>query len=446
MYAVERGWSVDVITLDPADLRADFSRLNELPDGVRIFGVVSPKIVLQRAERVLVPVLRSIRKLTAKRDSRLPSCRAVQASASGSSVVYREDIRWSLAAPADYARAYHVYCEFAKEKAWSRAAAALAQVIARESTHDAIITCGPPHMVHEAGWRVARSIGLPFILDMRDPWSMVRGLPQSIASPLWLRLAAANERIAFERASLIIANTVPLNEAICAAYPHLSERVITVMNGYDEERLPTSRPTSCFTIAYAGSIYIDRDPRNLFRAAGRFVREIDARPETFRIEFIGNAEEYGGSAISTIAKEEGLEDFVRVGPSRPRVEAMEFLAQATMLLSLPQGIPLAIPSKIFEYMQFDAWLLALAKRGSGVEMLLRGTGADVVDPDDTEGILTVLRQRYAQHLRGERPSRIVRDERYSRRTQASILFDALERCVDQNSSHSLSNSVTDARQ
>jgi hypothetical protein len=59
-------------------------------------------------------------------------------------------------------------------------------------------------------------------------------------------------------------------------------------------------------------------------------------------------------------------------------------------------------------------------------MILEGTSADVVRPGDLEGLCEVLRKRYLQHLRGERPTPLAMEERLSRRAQASVLFNALE--------------------
>ena len=39
-YAAERGWAMDVVTLDPASLKApDRRRLAALPPGIRVYGV-----------------------------------------------------------------------------------------------------------------------------------------------------------------------------------------------------------------------------------------------------------------------------------------------------------------------------------------------------------------------------------------------------------------------
>jgi hypothetical protein len=144
---------------------------------------------------------------------------------------------------------------------------------------------------------------------------------------------------------------------------------------------------------------------------------------------IGNVNDYGGVPIDRMAEEEGIAAHVRTGPARPRGEALKMLAGATMLLSLPQDSPWAIPSKIFEYMQFDAWLLVMAEPNAPAELLLRGTDADIVSPSDVDGIAAVLRARYEQFARGERPTRLARDARFSRRYQAERLMEAIGRCL-----------------
>jgi hypothetical protein len=127
-----------------------------------------------------------------------------------------------------------------------------------------------------------------------------------------------------------------------------------------------------------------------------------------------------------MAREEGLGAYVRTFAPRPRREALEFLSRASMLAILPQDSDMAIPAKVFDYMRFDAWLLALAEHGSATEQLLRGSGADIVAPDALQTLTALLQLRYLQHQRGERPVRLALNEQYSRRAQADRLFGALE--------------------
>jgi hypothetical protein len=282
-------------------------------------------------------------------------------------------------------------------------------------------------MVHRTGSRVAAGSRLPYIMDLRDLWSLVPRLPESVASPLWHSRARRDEREAMRGATLVVTNTEPSRLAQQRAYPEASDRIIAILNGYDEEPLPPSNHDSCFLIAYTGSVYLDRDPRVLFRAVARVVREYSLTPEQLRLEFMGGTASYGGTVLEDMAAQEGIPRFVRVLPSRPRAEALQLLARAAMLVSLPQDTTTAIPSKIFEYVRFDAWLLALAERDSATEIVLRDSGADVVQPDDVDTIAAVLRTRYLAYAQGTRPERPRISEQFSRRAQARRLFDELER-------------------
>ena len=430
-FAAERGWGLDVVTLDPGSLPAvDWTRLAALPTGIRVYGVPTRVHPAERVERLLWRIYRRLRPPTLGSAGRPHD----GASSDGDvwaqvGLVSLQELRWRLTTARGYLRAFEAWLDFARDGAWSRAAGLTAVGLAQRGVHRAIITSGPPHMVHQAGRLVSRRTGLPHVMDMRDPWSLVPGVPVGWASPVWPWLAARYERSAVERAALVVTNTEPLRVAMQALYPNARSRIITAMNGCDEEQIPAAPAARRFTIAYAGSIYIDRNPRMVFRAAARVVRELELTPDQFGFDFLGYVHSFGDVPLDVIAREEGLGGYVRTRAAVPRREALALLARASMLLSLPQDIPLCIPSKLFEYMRFDAWLLVLAKRDSATELLLRGTDADVVEPQDLDQIARVLRTRYLQFAAGARPTRVAINSRFSRRLQAQVLFDALENCT-----------------
>ena len=208
--------------------------------------------------------------------------------------------------------------DFVREQAWPRAAAICARSVVAVGAHKVIITCGPPHMVHDAGRMVARRTGPPLIIDFRDVWSLTPAVGRSVASPLWLRLAGRYERRAVAEAALIVTNTESLRDAMQQAYPGAAARTITVMNGCDTESLSLGRRSDRFIMAYAGAIYIDRSPRPLFQAAARVIRELGLRSDQFGIEFMGHCDTYGGATLATIAREEGIDGFVQTHPPGTR--------------------------------------------------------------------------------------------------------------------------------
>lgn len=424
-FAIERDWALDVITLDPIGRTAlDRGSLEELPAGVRVYGVPERVLPLDRLGQHVLALRRRVR---AEGDAGAAATPTTHRPES----LTQKELGSPFRSARDALRAFHAWRDYARSGSWSRRAETAAHRLLGGVRYQAVVSCGPPHMVHAAGRRIARARHVPFIMDLRDLWSLVSRVPETVASSVWRFLARHYERQAVRDAALIITNTDPSRLTMQTHYPGASERIIAIWNGYDEEPEAASQHGSCFVIAYAGSIYLDRDPRPLFRAAARVIRECRLAPDQLRLEFMGEIAGYGGTALATIASEEGVGEFVRVHAAGTRAEAMAFMARAAMLVSLPldRDADTAFPAKIFEYARFDAWLLALAEHGGATELVLGGTGADVIPPRDVDAIAAVLRTRYLAYASGARPQRPHLTDTFSRRSQAHRLFDEIERCL-----------------
>ncbi|HUX88508.1 MAG TPA: hypothetical protein VMW65_16010, partial [Chloroflexota bacterium] len=274
---------------------------------------------------------------------------------------------------------------------------------------------------------------VPFIVDLRDPWRLVERLPEAIASPVWLWLAAWHEREVVDRAALVVMNTRPACAAMQHRYPDAADRTIAVSNGFDADAVSTSDATAPiaierrkFVIAYAGTIYLDRDPSPLFRAVARAIEGLGLHPSDLAVEFMGEAQSYDGVTVESLARTAGVEAFVGVHPRGARSEAFAFLARAGMLVVLPQDSTMAVPAKLFDYMQFDAAVLALASAESATAQLLAGTNADVVAPSDIDGIARIIARRFQEFAEGGRPRRLADHRSLSREMQAGQLFDFLD--------------------
>jgi hypothetical protein len=427
-YVAERGWELDVIAIHPECLESpDWSALSDLPPGTRVYGIRPSMVRLPALIEWAWKLFRKVRSKTptpATGDMGATTSDGVPARPDS---VPRSEIRWSLTGLRGYVRAYNVWAlsrEFEQE---ARELFALARRIIAPNVHDAIISCGPPHSAHEAARRVARESGVPFVVDMRDVWSLIQRCLEPYASPLLVHLMRQQESRVVNEASLIVANTEPVRAALAQAYPQARDRILAVTNGFDDDPIPRTQSGSQFIVAHAGTIYMGRDPRCLFRAARQVVEELNLSPSQFAIRFMGSNDR--GLSLNEMADAAGIGAFVHVEEGGPRARAFEFMAQAQMLVVLPQDWDLSLPAKLFEYIRFDAWLLALAERNSATELVLRDTDADVVSPKDISAIAAVLRTRYEQYARGKRPLPIARDPRLSRRYQAEILLDALERRV-----------------
>jgi len=423
----ERGWGLDVLTCEPSSPLG--TALESLPAGVRVFGVSDPVLTTERVEHV---VWRAYRTIIPNR--RLAGATGAKSTGSHGGIrerpesIDRAQIRSSMRTPRELLRTYWAWLEFTHGQRWAHRAAALAKRIFVRGVHEAVITSAPPHMSHEAGRLVSVETGLPFVMDMRDPWSLQPWLRESVASPLWYRHAERFERRCIEQASIVVANTEPARVALVQLHPDARAKIMTVMNGSDDDPLPRHRDDGRFAIRYAGTIYLDRDPLLLFRAAAQVIRSERLTPDQFRIDILGRFAEKEHIPMLAIAAQEGLADFVSVEPPRPHQAALEFLAGASMLVIFPGSNTLAIPAKVFEYIRFDSWLLAIAEPDSGITQLLSGSSADVVPPQ-LNAVVGAITARYKDYKAGVRPTRVARDGRFSRAAQARLLLDAIAKLV-----------------
>jgi glycosyltransferase involved in cell wall biosynthesis len=428
-FAAERGWGLDVFMCgDVQSLDADAAR-RLLPSGVRVYAVPAQTLRVERAENAVWRALKRRRSpateaaVTATASAaRAPAQRVASRVAS----VARSDVRWGLGTPRGWMRAYWAALDFARIGAWGGAVFEGVSTIFDSKVHRAVITSGPPFMSHDVGRSISQRFRIPFIMDMRDPWSHVERLAEGIATPAWTRLAARYESLAVDRASLVVTNTEVARQQMAATYPLRARDVITVTNGADDDVLPPQRRGGRFVIAHAGTLYLDRDPRALFQAAARVIRELSLTPEDMTLEFIGELEAVGGFPIEQVARAEGISEYVRTGPLRPYGEAMAFMADATMLVTMSGSSIAAIPAKTFECVRFPAWILALSAPDSATAVLLRDTGADIASPGDVTGIAEIIGRRYREHRAGVFPQPVGREPRFSRRYQAGLLLDALE--------------------
>jgi hypothetical protein len=427
-FIAERGWGLDVVMCRQDD-DGDAARMAALPDGVRVFHVPQPHLMVEQLENWAARVYRRIFPRRKPYGAALVS--GENAAVSDRASIPREQMRWPPRTMREFTRLGSAYVLIARDEAWARQAAVMGASVVTGGVHRAVLSSGPPHMAHEAARRVAAVARLPLIVDMRDPWSLFPMLHETYASLWWYSEARRYERRVIADAAIVIANTDHAREGLAAAYPETRERMITVLNGTDSYSVPRSRRGGRFTIGFAGTIYLEQDVRNLMRASAEVIRALSLTRADFGIDFIGDFGEPGQLPIDVFASEAGIADYVSVGPRRPHSAALEFLAQATMLVVFVGFGREFIPAKTFEYMRFDAWLLTLTEPGSATAQLLRGTDADIVAPADVPAIAAAIRRRYEMHRQGVAPTRIARDDRFSRARQAEILLDAIERVSDQ---------------
>lgn len=411
-FAAQRGWSLDVIMTDLSDEKLlDWSPLDFLPAGVRLFGIGLRQHPVLRAGSLAVRALRLAR--LQRRDS--PASPVADPATAGQLRTLTSAVK-----RATLARFY-----FDQASEWIERAVALALALHNEEPYDAVASSGPPHMVHLAARRVARFRGLPFLADLRDPIAFDEVVPPDFDSPAWRQEVQRWERLVIGDADIVAANTEEVRRLLAERYPDAAARIIAVRNGADGDFLPPYIETRTFVVAHTGSIYWGRDPRPILEAAARVVKRLRPAPGDFRVVFTGETS-YDGAPLQALADRWGLGPYFEAHPSVPRDEVLHFLGSASVVVLLPQPQWYSIPAKLYEYVQLRAWVLALCEPGSAVHSVLDGTSAITVSPCHVDAIEKALESCFIAFKNSGRPAPVNHDGRFDRSHQAAKLFHALE--------------------
>lgn len=408
-FLVGAHWGVDVLVeLPPAMARLDWERLWRLPADVRVAAVSPGRAWWHEAlMRIRAPF-----KPVDGRQEDLDSVDHYAASPAPARMDLREVVVEAM-------RASHARQGVA---AFERTANVFA-----DERHTVVVSSGPPHYVHVAASRVAQRLHIPHVVDLRDPWANARNLGRGerfLPDPQ-LR---SHEAETLARASLIITNTAAAERALAERFPALRDRIRCMPNGSDlepEEASSHSRPP-LFQIAHCGSLYLDRDPRPFLRAVGRVREALALGPRELRVVFMGTPARVAGRTLTDLANEAGLDGVFEERPTGTRDEARELLRESSMAVAFQGETRTQVPAKVFEYVAFPVWLLALVGAESATADVLAGSDAIVLDIDDQGAAERAIESCYRRYHAGESARPLGYDGRFSRARQAERLIAELQ--------------------
>lgn len=408
-----RGWALDVVAGAAREWdRVDETSLQTLPPNVRVWTPDLRPAIPDRVWRTLKPLLRPGRAAPgATTDS--PTAPGHEAAPTPSGVLSR------------LAREYRARNHFASWNDWCARVEALGAAIAADGVPAAVASSGPPHMAHEAARRLSRRLRVPLLIDLRDPWFADHAEPAELRSRTWKSRTSGYEAAACAAASCIVVNTPAAGRIMRERYPALAQRVHVVMNGADPEVRAFAARADRFEILHAGSLYGGRDPRPLFEGVRLLLDRAGAGSGDVAVTFVGDTR-YEGVGLGEIAERAGISSVFTSVPSVPRDEALRRMGRAAVLAVLPQQWSASVPAKVFEYMQFDAWLLVMGHVGDAMTTLMQDAGADVVPAGNAEAIAQALWRRLQDWRSGRLPMALNTDRRYDRAVQAERLVGALE--------------------
>lgn len=270
--------------------------------------------------------------------------------------------------------------------------------------------------------------GVPYIIDMQDPWRSDHylGLPRDKQPPkFWFsyQIDAALEPVAIRRAAGLVSVSQAYIDVLRQRYPQAiaprPERSLVLPFGgpaADFDVLDRLAPANPFFDPHDGLthvVYVGRGGHDMARAAraifGALADGLREQPQVFepvRLHFIGTsyaAEGQGRSTLRPLAEPLGVADRVAEHTARvPYFQALHLLRQAHLTLVPGSDDPAYTASKLYPYILARRPLVAVFHKASSVVNVLAATRAGVMatfDEDTSEAVLrTETRRIWAEAL------------------------------------------------
>lgn len=288
-----------------------------------------------------------------------------------------------------------------------------------------------PVLVLGAYWQ--RRFGVPYVVDMQDPWysDYYLNKPKAEQPPkYWFsyRLNKWLEPIAMRRVAAIIAVSAAYNHTLCARYPWLKpERCHTITFGAFEADIEIARqaPTTPLGLApgQKSVVYVGRGGHDMQRAIRlvfqAFQMGLTRQPELFsslRFFFWGTSyapQGQGKPTLAPVAEEMGLGNYVQETPDRlPYFQALQLLTEADLLLIPGSDDPQYTASKIYPYILAKRPCLSVFHEQSSAATILQQIKSGPVitfsdNPDQDENQAESLYRQWLMVLdEGLRPPQI----------------------------------------
>ena len=276
---------------------------------------------------------------------------------------------------------------------WLPGAWAACERLVRTVKPDAVLTSGPPHLVHYLGLGLKRKHRLPWIADFRDPWYASGRLDRG--QGLTARKIRFQERWIVRGADLVVANAPGAQRIYENDYPDIASKVVTLPNGYDREAFNAigTKPGLANApprVVHTGAIYLGRDPRP-FLDALRLLS--DNRAEAaLEADFFGPPPDLGFDFQAEL-RSRALLDRVVIHGQVPYARCLQEMKSADILLLMDTpGRSVGVPAKLYEYIGARRPILALGELGGDLEGVLRTSGVPfrIAPPDDPGRITAAL--------------------------------------------------------
>jgi len=236
---------------------------------------------------------------------------------------------------------------------------------ARDARWCAVVATSYPPTAILIAHTIASRLGLPYVADFRDSWTMYHHAPRRPAplAELERRLEA---RMIRDAAAIVTVDGRMVKHAFARLPPADRPPLHVIPNGYDEDDFRDTVPAELppFSIVHTGQLR--RSPRPLWEALSHAMREhpeLRGRVHFWQVGFIDP---------EAVPELEAPPAGVRVHciPPTPQREAISYMLGADLLFL--EEYESVMPSKTLQYLRASRPVLALLEQGGVIREVLQG--------------------------------------------------------------------------
>ncbi len=284
----------------------------------------------------------------------------------------------------------------------------------KEYPVDAIVSTGPPHSMHMIAKSVAKTTGIPWLADFRDPWTRMYTFKYMNNTKLVERIHGKMEKDVVQQADAVVVVTNVMREEFNELNPRKIEVITNGFDFADFEQSPESLEEK-FTITYTGLFVKDRNPKELWRLLGERAKTHDCFAKDLRLRIIGQTDQSVWDDISA----NGLDDNLIKMEYMPHSEVVKWQQKARVLLLAGGQEPEAkgiLTGKFFEYLATRRPIIGFGPIGGDMDIALKESEAGAMfDYGDHEGAKAWINSQYELYKSGIVPQTSGKIDRYSRK-------------------------------
>lgn len=258
---------------------------------------------------------------------------------------------------------------------WNKHAIKKAEALLKDGKFKAIVTTSPPHSTQLIGLKLKQKLNLPWIADLRDPWTNIYYYDELYHTALARRLDARYEKQVLEQADAILVTSEDTKRLFlskpCTINP---DKIHVIPNGYDEDDFKgTSQPPKdVFLITYTGTI-TETYNIDVFLKVMAYLVSVNS-DINYKLRFVGKVSD----GVQQRIRKAGLELITEIVPFVPHQESILYLQKSTLLLMAIPDVAknqCILPGKLFEYLASNKPIVCIGPVHSDADRIIDECGA-----------------------------------------------------------------------